>query len=226
MNPVAARRWGGLRRTMGALDVCTVCPTLFSNSDPTPPLSQVMPGLAPAVVQRLRDMAQISQLPRRGALVSAGQAWQQVVWVQQGVLRLYYLDRDGQESVKNFFLDGGWCWPITPTLADQPVAFFIEALEPTRLCLWPWLAWSALLADEPAWARWQQLTLARLLDDKLRREQQFLQCSAQARYDALCQAHPDWLARVPLRQLASYLGMTDVSLSRLRRRAREGLNPG
>lgn len=185
-----------------------------------------MPDLPPALLQRLRGLVQTSQLPRRGAWLSAGQRWQQMVWVQQGALRLYYLDRDGHESVKNFFLDGGWCWPITPTLAEQPVSFFIEALEPTHLCWWPWAQWAALLADEPAWARWQQQTLTRLLDDKLRREQQFLQCSAQARYHALCQAHPEWLARVPLRQLASYLGMTDVSLSRLRRRARQGLNTG
>ena len=90
-----------------------------------------MPDLPPALLQRLQGLVQTSQLPRRGAWLSAGQRWQQMVWVQQGALRLYYLDRDGHESVKNFFLDGGWCWPITPTLAEQPVSFFIEALEPT-----------------------------------------------------------------------------------------------
>jgi hypothetical protein len=38
----------------------------------------------------------------------------------------------------------------------------------------------------------------------------------------LCALRPEWLARIPLRHLASYLGITDVALSRIRRR----LNPG
>lgn len=72
----------------------------------------------------------------------------------------------------------------------------------------------------PAWSALVQQTLAALLDDKMRREQQFLQCTATQRYQALCSERPDWLAQVPLRHLASYLGITDVALSRIRRRLR------
>jgi len=64
--------------------------------------------------------------------------------------------------------------------------------------------------------------LARLLEDKMSREQQFLQTTATERYQALLTSHPDWVRRIPLRHLASYLGITDVALSRIRRR----LNPG
>lgn len=56
----------------------------------------------------------------------------------------------------------------------------------------------------------------------MRREQQFLQCSATQRYEDLCASRPQWLVHIPLRHLASYLGVTDVALSRIPRR----LNPG
>ena len=69
------------------------------------------------------------------------------------------------------------------------------------------------------WAlRLERRTLATLLDDKMRREQQFLQLSAAERYQSLLQEHPDWLHRIPLHHLASWLGVTDVALSRIRRR--------
>jgi CRP-like cAMP-binding protein len=113
-------------------------------------------------------------------------------------------------------------WPLTPTLAGQAVDFWIETLTPTRLWALPWPAWQAACAGWVAWQALERRMLAVLLDDKMRREQQFLQCSATQRYEALCALRPDWLSRIPLRHLASYLGITDVALSRIRRR----LNPG
>jgi CRP-like cAMP-binding protein len=155
-------------------------------------------------------------------LLRAGDRWSALFWVETGALRLYYLDRQGRSANKNFYLDGALLWPLTPALAGQPVDFWIEALAPTRIWALPWFDWRDACADWPAWQTLERRTLAALLDDKMRREQQFLQCSATQRYQDLCAQRPTWLARIPLRHLASYLGITDVALSRIRRR----LNPG
>lgn len=155
-------------------------------------------------------------------LLRAGDRWTSLFWVETGTLRLYYLDHEGQAANKNFYLDGAMLWPLTPVLAGEPVNFWIEALAPTRVWALPWPAWKAACADWDAWQALERRMLAVLLDDKMFREQQFLQCSATQRYEELCRLRPDWLARIPLRHLASYLGVTDVALSRIRRR----LNPG
>jgi CRP-like cAMP-binding protein len=155
-------------------------------------------------------------------LLQAGGRWTSLFWVERGVLRLYYLDRRGHSANKNFYLDGALLWPLTRVLAGQPVDFWIEAVTPARVWLLPWPAWQAACAGWPAWQSLERQTLAALLDDKMRREQQFLQCTATQRYEDLCRRRPEWLARIPLRHLASYLGITDVALSRIRRR----LNPG
>lgn len=138
-------------------------------------------------------------------LLGAGQRWEQLWLVEQGSLRLYYLDREGRASNKNFFLPGSVLWPLTPALREQPVAFFVEAISVSRVWAWPWL-------------NLQQYALATLLQDKMERERQFLQLTATERYQWLCQTHPEWLAALPLRHLASWLGITDVALSRIRRR--------
>ena len=139
--------------------------------------------------------------------------------MERGALRLYYLDRDGAESNKNFFLDGALCWPITPTLRQQPVMFHVEPLEDSVVWALPLPADCSDPLPSAGWAPWAALehrVLCALLDGKMQREQEFLQLSARQRYTRLLEQHPQWAERIALKHLASYLGVTDVSLSRLR----------
>jgi len=181
-------------------------------------------ALGPLPVRALAAMASSSVVETgpSESLLRAGDRWTSLFWVEHGALRLYYLDRQGRSANKNFYLDGALIWPLTPALADQPVNFWVEAVTPTRVWALPWTAWQSACADWPDWAALEHRTLARLLDDKMQREQSFLQRTATERYLDLCTQHPDWLSAIPLRHLASYLGVTDVALSRIRRR----LNPG
>ena len=154
-------------------------------------------GPLPEALQTCAGQAQALHLAPGQVLLGAGQRWERLWLVQQGCLRLYYLDREGRASNKNFFLPGSLLWPITPALREQS----IHAAE-----------------GHPPWLHLQQHTLAALLQDKMERERQFLQLTATERYQRLCQTHPEWLDVLPLRHLASWLGITDVALSRIRRR--------
>lgn len=183
-------------------------------------------GPLPASAAVVAAAAQVVQARGGHVLLRAGERWRSLFWVEAGALRLYYLDRQGRSANKNFYLDGACLWPLTPALAQHPVDFWIEAVTTTRLWAVPWPAWQQACAGWPAWQALERQTLALLLDDKMRREQQFLQCTATQRYQQLCATRPDWLARLPLRHLASYLGITDVALSRIRRRLTPPLNPG
>lgn len=179
-------------------------------------------GPLPPPAAALCQGAQPLSMSKGQALLHEGERWQHLWWLERGAMRLYYLDRDGQAANKNFYLDGALVWPITPSLRDQPVHFWVEALEPSRVWALPWSAWSTALAGFAPWQALEHRVLAALLQDKMAREHAFLQLTATGRYLALRAEHPDWLARIPLRHLASWLGITDVALSRIRRR----LNPG
>jgi CRP-like cAMP-binding protein len=177
-----------------------------------------LPVSALAVLASSRVVSASSGEP----LLRAGERWGSLYWVERGVLRLYYLDRRGASTNKNFYIDGSLLWPLTPTLAGQPVNFWIEAITPSRIWAVPCPAWQTACAGWPSWQALERRTLAALLDEKMRREQQFLQLSATSRYQDLCARRPEWMSRIPLRHLASYIGVTDVALSRIRGR----LNPG
>lgn len=184
-------------------------------------LQSALGDLPPALSEQTSG-AQRQSLANGEALLRADEMWSNLWWIEQGSFRLYYLDRQGRDANKNFYLNGTMLWPITQTLARSPSKFWVEALEPSRVWILPWAPWQTATAAFGPWQVLERLVLARLLEDKMNREQQFLQNTATERYMALLATHPDWAQRIPLRHLASYLGVTDVALSRIRRR----LNPG
>jgi hypothetical protein len=179
-------------------------------------LTQLL-GHPPLPIQAWWDSARCLHLQRGQRLLQAGDRWQHLWWVERGALRLYYLDSGGAESNKNFFLEGDMLWPITPRLRDAPAMFHVEPIEDDTL-VWalPMLPANTAAAAWPAWMRLENSTLCALLDGKMQREQEFLQLSARQRYELLLRQHPAWAERLPLRHLASFLGMTDVTLSRVR----------
>ena len=179
---------------------------------------QTVLGTLPPQALQLVEGAPRHALQAGSTLLRDGDRWQHLWWVGKGALRLYYLNRNGQASNKNFFLDGAMFWPITPDLAQHPVGFWVEALEPTEVWALPWQPWQAATSAFDPWQQLERRVLAALLQDKMSREQQFLQDTATERYQALATAHPDWMERLPLRHMASYLGITDVALSRIRNR--------
>lgn len=169
-----------------------------------------------------------SKMLAKGALLlPAGAMWEELFWIESGACRLYYTTVDGLESNKNFYMQGAMFWPVTQRLQSEPVRFNIEALLPTRVWRMPWKLWDAAAGSDPCWQAHERTVLEHLLDDKMQREHAFLQLNATERYLLLAHVHTQWLEVVPLRHLASYIGVTDVAISRIRRQLRQqSLNPG
>lgn len=189
-------------------------------SHPTPfqqHLDRIIGPLTPALFAEAGG-AKPLHLKKGQSLLRAGEHWRHLWWIQQGALRLYYLDRNGQAANKNFYLDGAMIWPITPALRHEPVLFWIEALTTCEVWATPWEAWANAVETVDPWTRLEHQTLSHLLQDKMAREHAFLQLTATERYCHLLAEHPDWCERIPLRHQASWLGITDVALSRIRRR--------
>ncbi len=179
-------------------------------------LAQRFPELTSAEAEKLAESARSKTLKRDEPLLQAGDLWRDAFWVERGALRLFYIDTEGAESNKNFHLDGALIWPVAGFLRDEPVSFFVTALESSTVHCLPYASLVQTVGAMPSWNTLQLIALGTLVEDKMRREQTFLQCTARQRYEALLQTRPEWANRIPLRHLASYLGMTDVSLSRLR----------
>lgn len=181
------------------------------------------PGFAP-FLQGRPPLWQVWQaLPRRrlpkGAELPGGSLW----FVEQGLLRSYWLDAQGQERNRGFHAELDWAGSLHDGAGAGTGAgageLGLQALEPSELVELP----------RAQLAQWQQqddvaLALARALgfhiEQLARREASLLLESATQRYQRLLAERPELLARVPQHQLASYLAITPVALSRIRRRLR------
>lgn len=151
-------------------------------------------------------------------VLSQGQHWNELMVIRQGIFRLYYLDSDGKESNKGFFSEKQILAPIARSAIEKPSLFFVEALTNVEVysCHYDQLA--TLLKKCSGGRYFYNRLTENLLEDKIRREIMFLQLDARGRYERFVTDFPDLHERVPLHHLASYLGMTDVTLSRIRRK--------
>lgn len=183
-------------------------------------LSSALADCATAARAALAPLFRRHVCARGEGLLAQGEVWREALLVEHGLLHLYFGRRDGREFNKNFFLDGALFCPLTPAMWGQPSLFAIGALEASVV----WRADAAALrhglGEHGAWESLQRRLLERLITHKLQREHDLLTLSGRERYEAFCRREPLLAERVPLGQLASYLGLTDVSLSRIRRQLR------
>lgn len=152
-------------------------------------------------------------------LLKEGQRSNEGYFVLQGCIRTYYII-NGEEKTTAFYteMEG-----ITPNcvLSKEPSEYFISCVEDAIITVSDPDMEAAIFEKFPRFE-----TLCRVLSEQLLAKKQssfdeFKTSSPEQRYLNLLQYRPDLLQRVPQHQLASYLGITPQSLSRLRTRIME-----
>lgn len=151
-------------------------------------------------------------------LVLPGAPMQNVFFVARGLLRMYYLDADGRSWNKSFVQEGYFAGAFSSYLLGLPAPFGIEALEPTSVLAARWADVEALFDRHPALERLGRRFAEWLLVRKELRERALLELDATARYEEFLRDHADVAGRIPNYHVASYLGVTEVTLSRIRRK--------
>jgi len=157
------------------------------------------------------------KLRKRQYLLQAGDVCRWIAFVSQGCLRLYTLDDQGKEHIQRFAIEGWWITDTASFEAGEPAAYNIDALEDSELLLLDHGSVEKLSSANPMWDQYYKRTLENDLKDALRRISDFVSASAEDRYMNFLRLYPDLFQRIPLHQIASYLGITPQSLSRIRR---------
>ncbi len=153
----------------------------------------------------------------RATLALPGSSAHEILFVARGLVRFYYPSGDGRESNKAFVAEGEFAGALASAHLGVPLLYGIEALEPSTVLAARVADFTALMDADPTFERLGRKLAELILARKERRTRAFLLQSATERYQDLERQRPDLLQRVPQYHLASYLGITDVHLSRLRR---------
>jgi CRP-like cAMP-binding protein len=159
-------------------------------------------------------------LEKHRAFAQRGVVENQLGLVLDGALRQFYT-KDGDERTTYFFFENQLTGAYMSCVTGQPSLVTIEALVPTTCVVFPYAVLKNLFAQ---YANWQQL--GRLLAEYLmvgleERMVSLLLLSPEERYIALLEGpQRELLQRVPQHYIANYLGITPVSMSRIRNRIR------
>jgi CRP-like cAMP-binding protein len=129
---------------------------------------------------------------------------------------LYYRDARGTEWTKAFCLAGTVVAAYSALLRGEPSRLSIQALEPSTLLVADFDSYQTLTAEHPCWQIVNRKLAEGLFIKKEQRESELLLDDASTRYQNFLDEYPGLEARVKQYHIASYLGITPVSLSRIR----------
>jgi len=138
--------------------------------------------------------------------------------VTRGLFRTYTIDANGNESITRLLNEGAWMGDLQAAAAGAPTDYFIEAIEPSEALLFDGPSFDRLLEVSPDFRHGFRMGLQQSRDAMERRIALYLHASAEERYADFVARQPALALRVPQRMLASYLGMTPETLSRIRRK--------
>ena len=145
-----------------------------------------------------------------------------VHFLLRGVVRYFYLTEEGIERNHTFAAEDNLigCLPVYTGVG--PCTFTVEAIEPTCTLEIPAEIFQSLDDRHECWLRMKLRLMQFLALRKEAREAAFLLESAEARYRRFLDEYRHMEGRIPQYHIASYLGITPVALSRIRKR----INPG
>ncbi|HVU54279.1 MAG TPA: Crp/Fnr family transcriptional regulator [Puia sp.] len=138
-------------------------------------------------------------------------------FVNNGLLRSYTIDEKGVEHILQFALEGWWTADLYSFFTEEPSLFNIEALEDSELLLITRPSWETLLEKLPVLERYFRILIQNSLIATQRRLMESLSETAEKKYLKFMKMYPESIQRVPQHMIASYLGITRETLSRLRR---------
>lgn len=156
------------------------------------------------------------KLRKKRYLLQDGDPCKYTVFVEQGLLRSFTIDEKGNEHILQFSLQGWWTADLYSFLTGEPSPYNIQALEDSELLLITQPAWDQLLEEVPAFERYFRILIQNNLIATQRRLMVTFSETAEEKYLRLLRDHPDIIQRVPQHMLASYMGITRETLSRIR----------
>lgn len=162
------------------------------------------------------------KLRKKRYLLEEGETCIYTTFVEKGLLRSFSIDEKGNEHILQFGMEGWWVADLYSFLTGETSEYNIEALEESELLLITKSSWDLLLDEVPAFERYFRILIQNNLIATQRRLMGTISTTAEERYQKLLHDFPNISQRVPQHMIASYIGVTRETLSRLRSQITSG----
>jgi CRP-like cAMP-binding protein len=161
--------------------------------------------------------AAIKKVRKRQYLLQEGDVWKYNAFVTKGCLRTYSVDEKGTEHILNFAVENWWTGDRESLQTGKPSVYNIDALEDSEVALIGREKYDQLCRDIPAFNVMVNAILEKSFRVAQNRIHTFISGSAEEKYLSFLEKFPHLVMRVPQSMIASYLGITAETLSRIRK---------
>lgn len=163
----------------------------------------------------LRAICRVQQFHRGDLIQDFGHTCKTIYFVEKGIARIYYL-KDGTDITESFEFEQAFVARAESLFSGRPSQKAIQAIADCTLIAIDAHSLFSLFDAFPELERLFRKIIEQAYVNTVNRVESLQFYTAEERYHALLKLNPDVLKRVPLKYIASYLGITQVSLSRIR----------
>ena len=173
-------------------------------------------SLSSQAEKHISEISNLRKISKGEVMIKEEDIVQDVFFVIDGCLRSFCSDKNGKEHTLQFAIKDWWISDFIAIYANEPATLNVEAIKDSKV-----IAFNAKDLDEihslfPEFEAFQRKNLERHIVSLNKRIINQLQLTAQERYDLFLNQYPDIEQYVPNYHIASYLGITQESLSRIR----------
>lgn len=142
-------------------------------------------------------------------------------FVNEGSVRTYFVELNGQEHIVQFAIEGWWISDLNSFIQQVPATFNVQAIEDCIVLELPYENLEKLYENVPKMERYFRILTQRAFVAFQQRVLQNISMTAEDRYLAFLKKHPKIELRIPQRLVASYLGISPEFLSKIKKRLKE-----
>lgn len=158
------------------------------------------------------------KLRKKQYLLQEGDVCKYIAFVEKGVLREYTIAENGSESIIQFALEGWTIADLYSFISGEPATYHIDAVEDSELVLISKSAHDALLQKLPKYETYTRLQITGAYLALQRRLSGIISLTVEERYTEFTRLYPNIVQSVPQHMIASYMGLTPETLSRVRKK--------
>lgn len=167
--------------------------------------------------KRFLALSEEVDVPAKISLLEAGEVSRSFYFVKHGCLRLWF-NSDGRDITFQFFMEGQGVASIESFMRNMGSQFSIESIEPSVVLKCSKGDMLQLMNEFPELKKWCDNFIIDRLINYTHLFLSRIKDSPEERYRELIEEHPEIIQRIPQHYIASYLGVTSVSMSRIRNR--------
>lgn len=174
--------------------------------------------LTPNEIKEVTALFTEVEFPKKAMILEQGNICRHLYFIQEGLVKAYFIDRNGEEVILNFASESWWITDIYSFEENRASRLYIESIEPTKCRVLTLENQYELFDKIPRLERFFRMLLQKHVGVLQERLFEHIAATAEDRYDGFLESYPTLSNRIPQNQIANYIGVSPEFLSRIRKR--------